>query len=267
MKPRFGYSPGGVALPSSKLLLLGAAPAPASYDQGVTSPMIVQSYDDCVEVTVAKLTRRREILQRPLASRANLPLPALPSARWGYWQWLESIGKLGQTTTGTDPALFLQLLNTRGWCADPLMPYLNDDGSVPGVDIDNAPSLAAIRAAYDERNTVQGHLAMGREDISLAFAKDLGVGLAIACDTTFVTPGGIPDDPDFVWDFDPTSDIAGWHLIEGESYDERGVLSWNTWGLDFAHQGHVRIGWTTIANPAYCHGAVVLDTVVGEIDE
>lgn len=263
--PRFGYihddSSERVGLSSAlqRLGMVSSAPAPTSYASGVVSEPVVQAYDDCVPVTMAKIMRKRIVLQRPKATRDEMEWPAKLSSRWGYWQWLESKGKLGVETTGTSPFQYVELLNERGWCADEHMPY-SVDGGVPRIDLENAPPRQALKHAWDQRGALKAHMLLGNEEIRLAIAADLGVGLVIACDPAIIS-GGVPDDPNFVWDFDTESSIAGWHMIEAESYDERGVWCQNTWGSGFAFGGYVRIGWRTLRTARYTQGHVGVDWV------
>jgi hypothetical protein len=235
------------------------APPPA-YDPGVKSELEVQAYDDCVPRTVAKGMRKRIVLQRPKESRDEMPWPDKLSARWGYWQWLESIGKLGVETTGTEPYTYIELLNARGWCAEDWMPYLLD-GSPPPISEAAGPSLDALMHAFDQRGKLKAHQTNDTTETRLAIAHDLSVCIPFACDKRIITQGGIPADPSYVWDFEPFTRVEGWHMIEAESYDERGVLCQNTWGADFGNRGYVRIGWKTLASGIYAMAPIALDWV------
>lgn len=240
--------------------MLVGAPPPA-HDSGYRSPVLYQRFSDCVERTIAKAMLRRMVAQR---SKRDV-VPKLPSSRWMYWQWLESIGKLGDATQGTQPYVFLDLLEKRGWCAEEHMPYSLEEYE-PGIGIDDAPSIAAIRHAHDQRGKLRGHAAEGLNEIKLALVHGLGVGLAIACDRRFVAMDGIPADDAFVWNFDPSSTIVGWHMIEAESYDERGVRCLNTWP-NFGDAGRVRIGWETLDSVDYSMPAIIIDYAPVTSDE
>jgi hypothetical protein len=264
--PRFGYEPAPVPPAAENLkaafrrLSVNLVVPPPAYDPGVKSQPLVQPYDDCVENTIAKNMRKRIVLQRPKSTRDSMPWPAALSPRWGYFQWLESIGKLGVETTGTDPYAYIELLNARGWCADEWMPYIVD-GVLQPVSDAAGPSLEALAHAFDQRGKLKAHTLNDVTETRLAMAADLAVCVPFACDQRIVSQGGIPNDPDYVWDFDPSSSVAGWHMIEGESYDERGMLCQNTWGIDFGWGGYVRIGWKTLSNLSYTMAPVALDWV------
>lgn len=269
--PRFGYiheEPAeplaGLSTALQRLGIVKSSAPPAAYDPGVVSEPVVQAYDDCVPVTMAKVMRKRIVLQRPKDAR-DQPWPAKLSARWGYWQWLESRGKLGVETTGTAPVAYVELLNERGWCAEEHMPYVVEGGT-PRIDVENGPPKGALKHAWDQRGLLKAHTLDDNTEIRSAIANDLGVCLVIACDEAFVS-GGVPDDPDYVWDFDTKSRIAGWHMIEAESYDERGVWCQNTWGGGFARGGYVRIGWRTLRTRSYTQSPICLDWVPQTSDE
>jgi hypothetical protein len=239
---------------------LSVAAPPTAYDPGVKSQPVVQLFDDCVPRTAAKILRKRIVLQHPKTTRDLMPWPSELSARWGYWNWLDSINMLGVTTQGTDPYKFLDLMNDRGWCAEEWMPYLVDGGA-PAIDSTMGPPLDALSHAYDQRGKIHAHILLSPVETRVAIAGDLGVGIPFACDERIVSQEGIPHDPDYVWDFAEGSPIKGWHMIEPESYDERGVLCQNTWGADFGAGGYVRIGWTTLSNPRLSMPPVAIDWV------
>jgi hypothetical protein len=262
---RFGYVPppdtheGTPLSVALKRLAVNYAPPPPAYDPGVSSEPVVQVYDDCVPVTVAKSMRKRIVLQRPRASRDGMAWPEKLSSRWGYWQWLESQGKLGVETTGTNPYAYVDLLNERGWCGEQWMPYVVD-GATPPISEAAGPPLEAMQHARDQRGRLKTHTLSDTIETRIAMANDLAVCLAFACDQRIVSADGIPNDPDYVWDFDTGSSIVGWHMIEAESYDSRGIWCQNTWGA-FGAGGYVRIGWTTLASSRYTMNPLALDWV------
>jgi len=240
------------------------------------APLVVQQYSDCVERSITNRMRARIVMQRPADQRdgASVPLalagaiatrvelPDLPSARWAYWQYLESIGQLGMDP-GTQPWDLVELLNARGWCSERWMPYTNPDGSAPRLDASDAPPIEAYHHAYDQRGELRAHQILDSySELMLALQHDLGVTLPFACDNRIVSQDGIPSDPDYVWNFDESSGLAGWHMIQVEGYHPtKGLLCPNTWGKNFGFNGYIWIGWDTVRNPSRCGAPIALDWV------
>jgi hypothetical protein len=226
------------------------------------APMLVQQYSDCVERSTTSRMRARIVMQRTPEQRAAMALPDLPSARWAYWQYLESIGQLG-TDPGTRPWDLIELLNERGWCSERWMPYTNDDGSAPPLDATAAPPPEALHHAFDQRGELRAHQIFDTfRELPLAIRHDLGVMIPFACDNRLVSSGGIPDDPDYVWNYDEGSGLAGWHMIQVEGYDPaKGLLCANTWGPQFGFDGRMWLGWDTVRNPLRAGLPIALDWV------
>ncbi len=232
------------------------------------SPLVVQQRSDCVERSTTSRMRARIVMSRQPEMRVSLGMPDLPSARWGYWQYLESKNMLG-TDPGTQPWDLIELLNQRGWCGERWMPYLNPDGSLPPVDETAAPPPEAFQHAYDQRGELRAHLVGDKDtELKLALRHDLGVLLPFACDQRFVSNGGIPNDPDYVWDFDESSSVAGWHMIQVEGvHPTKGLYCPNTWDTTFGFNGYVWIGWKTIRNSNRCGQPIALDWADQTSDE
>lgn len=268
-KPLLGFESDApsVALGAEPLKLVASGAPPEQFDAGWHSEPLVQVYSDCVPRSCVKAKRRRIILQRTPERRFELGPPALSSSRWAYWQWLESIGRLGDSEAGTQPYTFVALLNQRGWCAEQYMPYLNEDGSAPGVDIDAAPPISAIQHAHDQKGKLKAHFAETNNALRLALSQSLTACVAIAVNQRFVDnsggTNGIPADPSYVWNFnsDPGSRIVGWHMMEVESYNRFGPKCQNTWGPGFADNGYVRVGWETLALAHLAMSSLVFDWV------
>lgn len=226
------------------------------------APLVVQQYSDCVERAVTSRMRARIVMQRAANKRDELELPDLPSARWAYWQYLESTGQLG-TDPGTKPWDFIQLLNARGWCSERWMPYTNPDGSAPKLDHTDAPPPAALQHAWDQRRRLHAHIISDpMAELRIALREDLGVVIPIACDRALVEPGGVPNDPEFVWDFSDSSPVVGWHMLQVDGYDPlKGLRCPNTWGDAFGWGGYFWLGWDTVLNPLRAKPPIALDYV------
>ena len=267
---RFGYEHDDASrakyLPVAGLFV-GAPAAMANLDEPYRqweAPLLVQDNNDCVQNAVNSRMRARIVMQRPPEQRSE-PLPALPGRRWGYWQYLNNVGKLG-LDPGTQPWDYIDLLNEVGWCSEEWISYRTEDGEPIPVDDSHRPPPEAFRHAYAQRGLLRAHQAEDRFDLSRqirqALRADLGVAIPFACDNRIVAQGGIPADPDFVWNFDPSSGVAGWHMIQVDSFDPvKGLGCPNTWGPGFGFEGRVNIGWDTVLDPSRCRPPIFLDWV------
>ncbi len=223
------------------------------------APLVVQQYSDCVERSITSRMRARLAMMDPEKTDGVASDFALPSARWAYWQYLDSIGGLG-TDPGTQPWDLIQLLNDRGWCEERWMPYEGPAGRIPLLTVQVAPTPEALRHAFDQRGTLRAHQLVDREsEIQIALRQNLGVVVPFACDKRIVS-GDIPNDPEFVWDYDPAAGFAGWHMIQCEGYHPaKGLLLPNTWGTTFGFGGRVWMGWKTYRDTALVHAPIALD--------
>lgn len=262
---RAGYVP---LSPAVKTLF----PSLDGYEQW-QAPLLVQNYQDCVFRALVSRMRARIVMQRTAQARAELPLPDLASSRFLYYKYLEETGQLG-LDPGSQPWDVVECTRKHGWCAekDWAYPTPNDDGTMPAFDEQHAPPIGAARAANDQREDQQqqgqalrAHQlteAGGRLELQQALSADLGVLKPFALDQRIVTPGGIPDDPEFVWEFDESSSVAGWHMLQVDAYHPvKGIRCPNTWGPGFGFNGYVWISWTTALSTRRSLPAIALDMV------
>lgn len=271
--PRMGYRPDDdpsryARIPPS----VGTLTPPLDGFQQWKAPLVVQNYQDCVENALATRMQARIVMQRTPDQRDALPLPKRPNRRFMYYKYLEETGQLG-LDPGSQPWDVIESVQKHGWCAEEDWEYPEPDehGQYPRFDEEHAPPIAAIRAANGQRDDSQARgtalkahlLAEGsRLEMQQALFAELGVLKPFALDTRFVSPGGIPDDPDYVWEFDESSPIRGWHMLAVEAYHpEKGILVPNTWGLTFGCQGYVWISWRTAMSTRYSLPAIALDWV------
>lgn len=238
-----------------------------------TAPLLVQSYQDCVFRALVSRMRARIVMQRTAQARLDLPAPDLASSRFLYYKYLEETGQLG-LDPGSQPWDVVETTRKHGWCAEGDWAYATPDGSgaMPPFDEAHAPPIAALRAANDQRDDQQqqgqalrAHQLTesgGRLELQQALFSDLGVLKPFALDQRFVTPGGIPDDPEYVWEFDESSGVAGWHMLQVDAYHPtKGIRCPNTWGSGFGFNGYVWIGWTTALSTRRSLPAIALDMV------
>jgi hypothetical protein len=78
----------------------------------------------------------------------------------------------------------------------------------------------------------------------------------------------LDDDPDFSWDFDDTSEIVGWHMVQVEGFHPvKGLLVPNTWPNFGFDGGYFWLKWQTATSTRYAMPAIAIDALPSTTDE
>ena len=191
-------------------------------------PILLQDANNCVAFFLAGGMRDRMAMQGTVN-------PRLPSHRWIYW-WARKLGGEETVDNGSQPSLAVEGVNTYGWCA------IEHFDSTHGVFTEPGPEAA--RYAFDQRGKVKIHRLYGLDDIKLAIAHDLGVGVALQVDKSFehLAAGA-------VWNGIAGAAVGG-HMFRLVGYDDakRAFVIMNSWGDTWADGGFGLIGYEAATN-------------------
>ena len=200
----------------------GPSSLPASHTQD-HGGILLQSNNDCVSLYLSTGIRDRMLMQGTLQ-------PRMPSRRWIYW-WTRKLTGDEANDAGSQPGTAVEAVNTFGWCAEEHFDYSHDVFTEPGAE--------AARFAYDQRGKVKIHPLAGFDDLRLALAHDLGVGIALQVDKPFekLAAGEI-------WN-GLTSQAVGGHMFRLIGYDDakQAFVIMNSWGESWADKGLGLIGY------------------------